>query len=186
MRAMMAPARGRWICSWARERATIAMSAAMPHSMALSALGAASAEDAAAPPSSSAMNSFCMTHSPPLLLLSRLVADAAGARAALRAGRPDRAAHAARGARRVGVAAGGAGSAVHRVVLALREATVVVLVELGEAVVPGGVARFVARDVAVVVTVHRGEATRGCAGRRTIRRLCAGRCPRLRQHRRGE
>src|SRR5688572_14245796 len=140
----------------------MAMSAAMPHSMALSALGAASAEDAAAPPSSSAMNSFCMTRSSPLLLLSRLVADAAGARAALRAGRADRAAHAARGARRLGVSARGAGSALHRIEFALRQAPVVVLVELAEAAVPGRVVRFAARDVAVVVTVDRREATRGC------------------------
>src|SRR5687768_15285765 len=41
MRAMMALAFGRCTCSSARERATTAISAAMPHSTALSAFGAA-------------------------------------------------------------------------------------------------------------------------------------------------
>ena len=43
MRAMMALAFGRCTCSSASERATTAMSAAMPHSTALSAFGAACA-----------------------------------------------------------------------------------------------------------------------------------------------
>src|SRR5687768_3321955 len=175
MRAMMALACGRWISSCASERATTAMSAAMPHSMALSALGAAKAA-ALIPPRSItpilAANSVFITSlqewdTPPgmsretkpllLLLLARLVADAAGARAALRAARADRAAHAAGRAR---PAAG-----AKAVELALRNASVVVLVELAEAAAPGHLACFVARDVAVAVTVYRAEATRGCAGR---------------------
>src|ERR671914_2957929 len=118
MRAMMALACGRWMSSCASERATTAMSAAMPHSMALSARGAANAA-AVIPPRSItpilAANSVLMTslqewdtprgvsRKKPLLLLARLVAGAAGARAALRAARTDRAAHAPGGAGAAGV-----------------------------------------------------------------------------------
>lgn len=50
----MASALGRWICSLASEWATTAMSAATPHSIALSARGAAWAPDISNPPAKSA------------------------------------------------------------------------------------------------------------------------------------
>src|SRR5438874_3477792 len=58
MRAMIAPAFGRWMCSLASECATIAMSAATPHSSALSARGAAITDDAMSPPSRTAASFF--------------------------------------------------------------------------------------------------------------------------------
>src|ERR1041385_6973155 len=54
MRTMMASALGRWICSRASECATTAMSAATPHSIGLSARGAACAAPARTPEATSA------------------------------------------------------------------------------------------------------------------------------------
>src|ERR1700741_2290081 len=155
MRAMIAPACGCCTSSSASERATTAMSAAMPHSIALSACGAASAVVAASPPRSIASS---------LLMRSLLLLRAAG-----------------------GGAAGGRALLPHGAELAQRQASVVVLVHLGEAVVPWRVPRFVARDVAVVVTVHRGEVTPGCGrpGRGGIGPRFGVATGLLREHRRG-
>src|SRR5688572_9234990 len=176
MRAMMALAFGRCTCSSASERATTAMSAAMPHSTALSAFGAAYALLHTIAARSTANCRFMISPSraarlrgPPwvslLLLLGRvrLAIRRVGAARHGRAGR-----------------AGSAGSAcagLHGVELALRQAVVVVLIELGEAVRPRRVLRFVTRNVAVAVLVDAREAALGGSagfGLRRIRRAVGG------------
>src|SRR5688572_28693970 len=162
---MMLLACGRCTCSSASERATIAMSAAMPHSSALSAFGAASAASmatAASPRRNIVINGLIVFS---LFLLRRLFAGGAFTRA--------------------GGGRAAARCALHRVELHARKSAVVVPVELAEAAGPGGVARFVAGDVAVVVAIQLREIEAG-AGTGGGGRLVDARRRGLRQDRRGK
>src|SRR5436190_20249193 len=160
MRAMMVSAFVRCTSSLASECAMTAMSAAMPHSSALSARGAATDPAAAAMPAASAR----VRVNAKMELLGAATARTVGAAAAqglrrgvLRAdafaGRRCRAAHRAGAARgRAGGAARAAHAAIDRAVFLGRELAVVVAVELAEARVElVRVARLIARDEAVAV-----------------------------------
>src|SRR5881394_1060864 len=176
MRAMMMSAFWRWISSCASECATTAMSAAMPHSSALSARGAASAPVAAVSAAAVNVTTARNTAVRVRIAVSLLRGRGAAAFGHAAAGRAERAVSRFLRARTLvrcaglglGFASGGrvrrasgraARAGVHAVVLVARELAVVVRVELGEARVQlGGVLRLVARDEAVVVFVQRVKA----------------------------